>query len=63
MVSLVDFTFHPKETIFLPRSLAEHDMPCLSKQCRSISVGASDLDLHCLSFNMWIYSNNPDQVI
>ena len=32
-------------------SLAEHDMPCLSKQCRSRSVG-TDLDLHCLSLNM-----------
>ena len=23
----------------------------------------TDLDLHCLSLSMWIYSNNPDQVI
>ena len=40
-------------------SLAEHDMPCLSKQCRSRSV----LHLHCLSLNMWISIKNPDQVI
>ena len=24
---------------------------------------ASDLDLHCLPLSMWIYNNNPDQVI
>ena len=29
-------------------SLAEHNMPCLSKQCRSRSVKKTDLDLHCL---------------
>ena len=23
----------------------------------------TDLDVHCLSLNMWIYSNNQDQVI
>ena len=23
----------------------------------------TDLDLHCLPLSMWIYSNNPDQVI
>ena len=47
-------------------SLAEHDMQCLSKQCRPRSVGffrstqflkkpadlETDLDLHCLSLNM-----------
>ena len=38
-------------------SLAEHDMPCLSKQCRSRSVGffvtkPTDLDLHCLPFSI-----------
>ena len=38
-------------------SLAKHDMPCLSRQCRSRSVG------FCLSFNMWISIKNPDQVI
>ena len=41
----IDFAINP--------SLAEHDMPCLSKQCRSRSVGKpTDLDLHCLSLNM-----------
>ena len=24
---------------------------------------ATDLDLHCLQLSIWIYSNNPDQVI
>ena len=47
-------------------SPAEH-MPCLSKQCRSRSVGfwrsQTDLDLHCLPSSMWIYINNLDQVI
>ena len=38
-------------------SLAEHDMPCLSKLGRSRSVGfclkkPTDLDLHCLPLNM-----------
>ena len=32
-------------------SLAEHDMPCLSKQCRSRSVKKpTDLELFCLSY-------------
>ena len=45
-------------------SLAEHNMPCLSKQCRSRSVGfLTDLDLHCLSLNMWISVKNQDWVI
>ena len=42
------------------------DMSCLHKQCRFRSVGLkklTDLDLHCLSFSMWIYINNLDQVI
>ena len=44
--------------MYLNASLAEHDMPCLSKQCRS-----SDLDLHCLSLDMWPSIKNSDQVI
>ena len=38
-------------------SLAEHDMPCLCKQCRPRSVG------FCLSLNMGISIKTPDQVI
>ena len=45
-------------------SLAKHDMPCLSKQCRSrLLKKPTDLDLHCLSLNMCISIKNPDQVI
>ena len=48
----------------LNHSLAEHDMPCFSKQCSSRSVKKpTDLDLHCLSLNMWISIKIPDQVI
>ena len=32
-------------------SLAEHDMSCLSKQCRSVKK-PTDLDLHCFLLNM-----------
>ena len=35
-------------------SLAEHDMP---------DTKPTDLDLHCLSLNMWISIKNLDQVI
>ena len=46
-------------------SLAEHNMPCLSKQCRSRSVvqRPTDLDLHYLSLNMWNSIKNQNQVI
>ena len=46
--------------------LLNWDIPCLCKQCRSRSVvlkKPTDLDLQCLPFRMWIYSNNPVQVI
>ena len=44
----------------LTLALLNPDMPCLCKQWRSRSVTfliqePTDLDLHCLSFNMWIY--------
>ena len=39
-------------------------MPCLCKQFSSRSVSFwTDMDLLCLSFNMWISNNNLDQVI
>ena len=51
----------------LNSSLAEHDMPCLRKQCRSRSVWLlkkpTDLELHCLSLNMRISIKNLYQVI
>ena len=39
------------------------DIPCLCKHCRSRSKKPTDLNLHCLPLSIWIYSNNPDQVI
>ena len=59
--SLLDFfTFGECENIYiffcdgqiLNPSLAEHDMPCLKKLCRSRSEKPTDLDLHCLSLKM-----------
>ena len=41
-------------------SLAKHDLPCLSKQCRTSWLLQSE---HCLLLSMWIYSKNLDQVI
>ena len=35
------------------------DIPCLCK----ILKKPTDLDLHCLPLSMWIYSNNPDQIM
>ena len=41
-------TMEPVHYILFNPFLAEHDMPCLRKQCRSRSV-ANYLDPHCLS--------------
>ena len=44
--------------------LLNPDKSCLCKQWNwSGSAVETDLDLHCLPLSMWIYSNNPDQVI
>ena len=51
---------------FINPSLAEYDMPYLSKQYRSRSVGfwrPTDLDLHCLPLRKWIFIAILDQVI
>ena len=46
---------------YLTLVLLNPDIPCLCKQCRSRSVQKpTDLDLHCLSFSMWIYISNLD---
>ena len=37
-------------------------MSCLCKHCRCRSVGFWRSHLHCLSFSMWIYISNFDQV-
>ena len=39
--------------------LLNPDISCLCKQC----ISRSDLELHCSSFSMRIYSSNLDQVI
>ena len=51
---------------FLTFVLLNPDIPCLCKLYIQISwlpKKPTDLDLHCLSFIMWIYINNLDQVI
>ena len=44
-------------TVHLTLVLLNPDKPCLCKQCRSISwflKKPNDLNLHCLSFSMWL---------
>ena len=47
------------------RSLAEHDMPCLSSVDPDQLASVQDRDLHCLSLNMLmsIKKKNLNQVI
>ena len=52
-MSYYDFPF-PQLISILNPSLAEHDMLCLSKQCRSTSVkNPTDLDLHYLALSIY----------
>ena len=43
--------------------LLNPDIPCLCNGLVPDQLASLDLVLHCLPSNMWIYSNNPDQVI
>ena len=60
------YHLYPSYSDTLTLVLLNLDISCLSKQCRSRSVGLkkpTDLDLHFLPLSIWIYSHNLDQVI